>query len=249
MPDDIVRTILNVMQTSSVNAFNARCNIIQKQRKQKAVLKKTGGHDDWCVDDIFTLAQSEYRDMLNDNTWNGVHTKGTESIFQTGGTNGPPRIGAFEPDCWNCAGKHRVDECTKPKDQSRIEANRKIFLDRKKNGKNRRKFVPNPKWKRPEEGEANTRTIDGNPMFYNWDAKRWFPEGDSSGSQGPPPTGPPSVVGGANMAGGTIAPGASVFDNDAKKKNLQIQHANMLARVQGTLADLVTMQDASLDEM
>jgi hypothetical protein len=246
MPVDIVRTLLTVMQTSSVDAFNAQFNNIQKQRKQNAVLKKTGGHEEWNVDDIFTLAQSEYRDMLNDNTWNGIHTKGTDSIFQAGG--GPPK-GGFEPECWNCTGKHRVDECTQPKDQKRIEANRKKFLEKKKNNKTIKKFVPNPKWKRPEKGEENTRTIDGKLMFFDWDAKRWFPEGDQTAKQGPtpPPTGPPSVVGGANMAGGTGPP--SITDSDIKKKSMQLQHANMLARVQGTLADLVTMQDAFLDEM
>jgi uracil phosphoribosyltransferase len=35
MPDDIVRTLLNVMQTSSVESFNQQFNHLQKQRKQK----------------------------------------------------------------------------------------------------------------------------------------------------------------------------------------------------------------------
>ncbi len=35
MPDNIVRTTLNVMQTSSVNAFNAHPNIIQKTVQTK----------------------------------------------------------------------------------------------------------------------------------------------------------------------------------------------------------------------
>ena len=42
MPDDMVKTLLNVMQTSSVDAFNAQFNHIQKQRKQNAVLRQTG---------------------------------------------------------------------------------------------------------------------------------------------------------------------------------------------------------------
>jgi hypothetical protein len=138
-----------------------------------------------------------------------------------------------------------VDECTQPKDHRRIEANQEKFLEKKKATKTGKKFVPNPKWKRPEAGEENTRTIDGKLMFYNWDAKRWFPEGAAK-DQGPP-AGPPSVVGGAHMAGGTATP--SVTDSDTKKKSMQLQHANMLVRVQGTLADLVTMQDAFLDEM
>jgi hypothetical protein len=205
MPGDIVWTTINVMQTSSVEAFNAQFNNIRKQRKQNAGLKKTQGHKDWNVDDIVILAQSEYHDMLNNNTWNGIHTKGMDSIFQAGGTNGPPK-GGFEPECWNCAGKHCVDECTQPKDPNHIETNRKKLLEQKKTGKNCKNFVPNPKWKRPESGEDNTRTIDGKLMFYNWDAKCWFPEGAAK-DQGPPPNGPStSVVGGANMAGVTILP-------------------------------------------
>jgi hypothetical protein len=34
MPDNIVKTLLNVMQTSSADAFNAQFNHIQRQRKQ-----------------------------------------------------------------------------------------------------------------------------------------------------------------------------------------------------------------------
>jgi hypothetical protein len=69
IPEDMVRTTLNIMQTSSVETFNAQFNIIQKQRTQNAMLKKNGGQDDWNVNDIFTLAQGEYLNMLNDNTW------------------------------------------------------------------------------------------------------------------------------------------------------------------------------------
>jgi hypothetical protein len=47
MPDDIVKTLLNVMQTSSVDAFNAQFNHIQRQRKQNAVLRQTGQGTDF----------------------------------------------------------------------------------------------------------------------------------------------------------------------------------------------------------
>jgi hypothetical protein len=62
-------------------------------------------------------------DMLNDNTLNGIHTKGMDLIFQMCSANGPPRVGGFEPECWDSAGKYCVDEC--------------------------KKFVPNPKLKCP----------------------------------------------------------------------------------------------------
>jgi hypothetical protein len=50
-----------------------------------------------------------------------------------------------------CIGKHSINECTQPKDQKRIGANRKKSMDEKKeqgkggkNGKDK-KFVPNSK--------------------------------------------------------------------------------------------------------
>ena len=58
-------------------------------------------------------------------------------------------MGGFVPKCWNCAGKHSVNECTQPNDQKQIEANCKKFMDKKKgqgkgvkNGKDK-KFVHN----------------------------------------------------------------------------------------------------------
>jgi hypothetical protein len=40
MPDDIVKTLLNVMQTSSVDAFNAQFNHIQRQQDKVRILKE-----------------------------------------------------------------------------------------------------------------------------------------------------------------------------------------------------------------
>jgi hypothetical protein len=59
------------------------------------------------------LAESEYRDMLNDNTWTGIHTKGTKSVFQAGGKNSKGHQGTGEgPKCWNgCGGRHVVQDC------------------------------------------------------------------------------------------------------------------------------------------
>ena len=84
------------------------------------------------------LAKSEYRDMLNNNTWTGIHKKGTESAFQAGGKNSKGHQGTGEgPECWNgCGARHMVQDCKTLLDQKRILANKKKFwaaLEKKKN--------------------------------------------------------------------------------------------------------------------
>jgi hypothetical protein len=93
---------------------------------------------DFQGENILMLAKSEYHDMLNDNTWTGIHTKGTESVFQAGGKNSKGHQGNGEgPECWNgCGGRHMVQDCKKPLDQKRISANKKKFyaaLEKKRN--------------------------------------------------------------------------------------------------------------------
>jgi hypothetical protein len=60
MPEDIVRTLLNVMHTSSLDSFNQQFSHLQKQRKQNSVLRRTGGSASLRWEDIFVLAESEY---------------------------------------------------------------------------------------------------------------------------------------------------------------------------------------------
>jgi hypothetical protein len=76
------------------------------------------------------LAESEYRDMLNNNTWTGIHTKGTKPVFQAGGKNSKGHKGTGKgPECWNgCGGCHVVQDCKKPLDQNRITANKKKYF-------------------------------------------------------------------------------------------------------------------------
>jgi hypothetical protein len=79
------------------------------------------------------LAQTKYNEMLNENTWNGIHsTKSTESVSMLESQHAPPHMGAFDQEYWNCADKHHVDECRQPKDQTRIEANHKKSMNKKR---------------------------------------------------------------------------------------------------------------------
>jgi hypothetical protein len=189
LPEDIVKILLQVFQTSSVADFNATFLLLEKQRKQHAVLRRTGSPPDLLPSDIFKIAESEYRDMQTLNTWTGVHTKG-ESAFHAG--RPPPGGGGhFTPDCFNCGESHHVKQCPKPRDETKINQKaaefkvmlRKKFAARKGGGD---KHDKENKWAAPQSHENNKRTIDGKPMFYLRFRKRWVPD------KGPKP--------GANLA-------------------------------------------------
>jgi hypothetical protein len=269
MPDDIVKTLLNVMQTSSVDAFNAQFNHIQRQRKQNAVLRQTGQGPDFQGENILMLAESEYRDMLNENTWTGIHTKGNESIFQAGQKNSKGNQGNGDgPECWNgCGGNHMVQDCKKPIDQNRVNANKKKFFDaiekkRSSDGRNRsdgrssgrgrggggrggqghNNNNNNFKWMRPRSGEKNKRVIDGKPHTFNWGTKLWSMDQAPAAGAAPPATTP--NVTGVNFAEGTKPPA------DAEEKQQALfQQANLLKRVQGDLSDLASIQTAFFDSI
>jgi hypothetical protein len=159
MPEDIVRTLLNVMQTSSVESFNQQFNHLQKQRKQNSVLRQTGAAASLRWEDIFMLAESEYRDYVKDNLWSSVHTKGTDSVFHN--STGTPTKG--DPECWNCLGPHYIDECKQSKDQLRVQANKKKWMDKSPRHNRNRNANGLPgapyKFRRPESGKNNQRAI------------------------------------------------------------------------------------------
>jgi hypothetical protein len=184
LPEDIVKILLQVFQTSSVDDFNSTFLLMEKQRKQQAVLRRTGSPPDLSPSDIFKIAESEYRDMQTLNTWTGVHTKG-DSAFHAG--NRPPPNGGshFTPDCFNCGEAHHVKQCPKPRDEAKINQKaaefkvmlRKKFASRKNSGGGGGdKSSADAKWAAPQSHENNRRTIDGKPMFYLRFRKRWVPD-------------------------------------------------------------------------
>jgi hypothetical protein len=83
LPEDIIKILLHVFQTASVDNFNATFHLLAKQRKQHAVLHRTGAPPDFLPAGMFTLAESEYyRDMQTLNTWSARcshYTKGSSA--------------------------------------------------------------------------------------------------------------------------------------------------------------------------
>jgi hypothetical protein len=62
-----------------VDNFNATFHLLEKQRKQHTVLRRTGAPPDFLP---FMLAEYEYHDMQTLHKWSGNHTKGS-SAFNT----------------------------------------------------------------------------------------------------------------------------------------------------------------------
>ena len=246
-------------------AFNAQFNHIQKQRKQNAVLRQTGQGPDFIGENILMLAESEYRDMLNDNTWTGIHTKGSESIFQVGGSNTQETPDDEGPECWNgCGGRHMVQDCKKPMDQKRVEANQKKYsVEQAKKGRGTpggnnggrgcgRSSGPcgrgTPrnsgfKWARPRSDENNKRIIDGHPHTFHEDNQHWSMDQEQAPAAAP--VTPPNAV---HFAAGTADRTPTAGQSDEHQQAL-FQQATLLKRVQGDLSDLASIQSSFFDSL
>jgi hypothetical protein len=196
LPEDIVKILIGVFQTTLVDEFNSTFNLLEKQRKQSAVLRQTGASTGITAADIFTLAESKYRNMLQDNKWTSVHTTG-EAAFQSGMDKGH-----FKPECFNCGGSHHAKECTKPRDEKRIHESMAKFRTMLKNkrgeskssdGKKKHWNKGNKMWAPPQPHENGKHTIKGNAMWYNASSKRWVPDREAhkqahvAGGAPPPP--------------------------------------------------------------
>jgi hypothetical protein len=102
VPQNIVRTMLQIMLMTSVPKFNNTFELMETSRFVND-----------CEPTIFSIAQEKYAFMMEANQWNGVSSKGSKSTFIT------VRSGK-EPICWNCGGPHRLPDCTLPKNQEKL---------------------------------------------------------------------------------------------------------------------------------
>jgi hypothetical protein len=204
------------------------------------------------------LAESEYRDnCVNDNLWSGVHTKGTDSVFHN--STGTPA--KRDPECWNCLGPHRIDVCKQSKDQLRMQANKKKWMEKapRHNHNCNADGLPGApcKFRRPESGENNQRAIDKKPYTFSWDTKCWIPDDSAIPTERKAanlaaPSTPSSRAGSiqSNPDRSTKhamfvgSRGASLQSDPGSCHAMIAIHERMIEKVQGTLAKLVTLQDS-----
>ena len=117
----------------------------------------------------------------------------------------PAALAAFPPaaleagDCWNCGKSgHRLSKCKAKRDKKRIAVNRDAYRKltggkepsdgRKRGGRkgrnNGRGKGKGKKWAPPGKGESDKKIIDGKPMRYNPQNKRWVPDEEATTAPG-----------------------------------------------------------------
>lgn len=183
VPEDLIRILLKIFQTSSIDSFNQIFHHMEKQRYLDQALATNGYVEKLTREGIFRVATNQYRLQWEEGTWNGTNVKGSQAVFTAG-----------KSLCWNCGSEaHTLNDCKVPRDQSRISANKrtqKKFVQKSKskasetkpNGSVKSESKAEGKWKPPTSEERNRRVIDGKPMFYNRRTKRWVLDRDANPS-------------------------------------------------------------------
>jgi hypothetical protein len=191
VPQDFSKWVLDIFQTSSVDAFNAQFALyngmfsLGRKVTTAPMIQPTPG-------ELYRLAEQTYLELVSIDAWTGITTKGSS---HTGLTVGPAPHTLV---CWNCGESgHNVSTCSKPKDQQRIAAGRAKFRKERKSGGPRKasKSRKPTKWAPPSKEEKGKRVINGKPFYYHYKSKRWIPEtGAPAAAQVVQPTATAPVV-------------------------------------------------------
>jgi hypothetical protein len=242
LPEDIIKTLLVVFQTSSVDSFNETFHLLQKTRKHAAVLRQTGSTPTLSLEEIFKLAESDYRDMVQDSQWSGVTSKGGDSAFPA--VDGPPSIPPVRTGlaCFNCGGSHRQADCTKPRDDARIAANLTKFRASRAKPGSATKWERPHKYRLPEAAENSRRVINGKPHQFSDAAQKWVLVGPVSEAGAnvatiPPPTSPAPPSADPSPASTPQFLHVQAAD-DNKAKMMQLAVANTAKAVNAAFANL-----------
>ena len=123
VPDDFPKTVLTVLQTSSVPEFNA---VFAKEVQDvQTQADKTNRRPIWpTVSSTLKLATNTYQRLMASHEWNVPAD--TRAAGYNVSTNGNRKL-----TCFNCGGDHLLPDCKAPRNESKIEANRKAFNESK----------------------------------------------------------------------------------------------------------------------
>lgn len=168
VPDDFPKTVLQVLQTSSVKAFNDAFAHEETVAQHEA--DKFGGKPNWpTVEHILNLATNTYHRLHKTNKW---QVQRNNRGYNANVSDQHVRI-----ICWNCGGNHPVQDCDKPHDPDKIAAARKAFYDRKNsnNGGRGRRNGNQGRGRRQGGGRDNQQSDnrqrkigdDGTPLVMN----------------------------------------------------------------------------------
>ena len=127
VPVDFSKTVPLVFQTTSVSEFNSTFLTVQRDVQTTADIQ--GVSPVWPpLSEILSLATNTHQRLKHSGEWDGAMRK---SHAHTVSTSAPPRLpgngGGLKPACWNCGGDHLLPDCTRPRDEARIERARQRF--------------------------------------------------------------------------------------------------------------------------
>ena len=232
VPEDIVRTLLAIFQTSSVPAFNAVFEHLERERTISLPLGALAGRPTLTAEHIFQLAELQYRQLVETSAWNGVADKRAESVFKAAGATSGTLV------CWNCGAGHHLRDCPKPLDKARVKAAKKEFQKQSRASKHSKGGKPpstgattpgKGKWRKPEAGENNRRVINGSPHVYDSSAKRWFRDtAHLSAAPAPPPADTSAPAPAPAAAQASLAGAATDAARRAQVANLARQFQSVL---------------------
>ena len=171
IPEDFPKMILEILQTSSVPEFNLAFQREQQIAQHKA--DKTGQLVEWpTISELTSMATNSYKRLTCSNNWccDARHSQKALTAQPAGRhSNGQrPRL---PPECWNCGGPHTLKDCTKPKDQTKIDAARQAFNKRKAA---RRRNGPKSN-SNPRSPPRERALINGTPCLKN-KLGNWVPD-------------------------------------------------------------------------
>lgn len=202
LPEEFPQWVLQLLQTSTVPAFNEGFSHLQRNIEVVDMLMNNTLVPTYpSIENMLAVAQRRYLEMISTNQWSGLTRKANQSAF----VGAPPGI-VRKVSCWNCgADGHTIKDCTKPLNQASIEQRKKAFRDAKGTGNGKKgdgnkgtKRAPQ-KWSPPTADERNRRVINGKPMFYVTKTSRWEPDKKAAGNApaghvAAPPAVPPAPL-------------------------------------------------------
>lgn len=159
VPDDLPNTVLEVFQTTSVPEFNS---VFQREQQiVRTEADKVGGLPKWpTIQQLTSLATNTYSRLKHSNAWDVPDAAKAKALVSSS-SDPTPQSSKPRPKykCFNCGSEdHLLSDCPKPKDQAKIESNKKSFSD----GKRR---APG-KGGKPRKPKTSTGK-DGTPMVLN----------------------------------------------------------------------------------
>lgn len=191
-PESYIDKIISVLQTSSVPEFNEQFRTVALTRAsdlaQERIAKSQGraapamtyNNDVSTVERLFNMATTFYDQYSRDGLW-AKHVKTKSNSGTTTNPNDSSQPAALvNGTCFNCgSSQHMLPDCDKPSDDTRIEANKKKYLEAKKKAKEIKKGSSG----NAKGGSTGTSTQPGNSSNTS---------GNSNGNKSGSPTSRPN---------------------------------------------------------